>query len=315
VMTEELEPLFPFESRPGLPVAVAGYTLYPPDYTQQALLRLSFAYGVYFFDYQDTQAVQRTLTFDPDTKGWVPYNYSPGISLHYEEEGNANPQTICGATDGTLYTVSSAQSDNNVAFSCVVVTPSDDQGETRARKQYGDLMLDYSLATAPVPVVPYIPGISGYSPGYIPVGGGPSYSPQNGLYYYGTASDNNITRTVQVTAGNMFDINQGNSFTAYYLVVQVYLALGQGSGGIVTITGTGFSVSIPFSANLPDPTRPGNYYCTPIIYALGTAKLLPANSNLTFLLTGLHDPGGFGFAAAYEVTNAPVLMGNSGVFV
>jgi hypothetical protein len=142
--TDDLYPLFPFESRPGLPVSVNGYTLYPPDYTQPARLRLSQANGFLFFDYVDTQGSSRTLAMNLATKGWIPYQYSPGVTLHYQEEGITNPATLALGADGSVNYLSNAANDNGTAFTCVVITPADDQGETRARKQYGDLMLDYT---------------------------------------------------------------------------------------------------------------------------------------------------------------------------
>jgi hypothetical protein len=145
---DDLTPLFPIESRPGLQVGIAAYTLSPPDYTEQQWLRLSYAYGMYFFDYIDIDGNYSTFTFDPDSKGWVPYLYATAtVALHYEEEGIADPFTLCGKSDGTLSVISGAADDEGAAFSCVVVTPADDQGETRARKQYGDMMLDYQTQT------------------------------------------------------------------------------------------------------------------------------------------------------------------------
>lgn len=144
ITREDLSPLFPFESRPGLPVSVNGYTLYPPDYSQQTRLRLSYADGFLLFNYLDTQGTQRTLAINLATKGAIPYVYSPGVTLHYQEEGVSNPVTLALGLDGTVNDLSAQLTDNGVAFTCVVVTPSDDQGETRARKQYGDVMLDYA---------------------------------------------------------------------------------------------------------------------------------------------------------------------------
>jgi hypothetical protein len=144
----ELYLLFPFESRPGLPVSVAGYILYPPDYSQLTKLRLSYADGFWYFDYVDTQGTSMTLAYNPATKGWVPYQYRPGVSLHYQEEGVSNPLTLALGLDSTIYNLSNATSDNGLTFTCVCVTPADDGGETRARKQYGDLMVDYNAQVA-----------------------------------------------------------------------------------------------------------------------------------------------------------------------
>lgn len=152
---EDLLPLFPFESRPGLAVTVAGLTLYPPDLTQegrQNQLRLSFADGHMYFDYLDIQGNPRTLVYTVATQGWIPRQYVKGASLHYQEQGGLmtpigvdyanSTTTVVGGMDGALYNLSPDVTDNGTAFNCAIVTPADDQGDTRARKQYGDLMLD-----------------------------------------------------------------------------------------------------------------------------------------------------------------------------
>lgn len=171
ITKDDLEPLFPFESRPGLAVTVAGHTLYPPDLSQagrQTQLRLSFADSQLFFDYVDIQGNARTLVFNPATKGWIPYEYVYGASLHYQEQGSLtapianwvnSPFTIVCGADGGLYYPDGSFIDHapflpSTTFPCVVITPADDQGDTRARKQYGDLMLDLGGAANVLPAVP-----------------------------------------------------------------------------------------------------------------------------------------------------------------
>jgi hypothetical protein len=143
ITAADLYPLFPFESRPGLASAVNGYVLFGPNYTFPSALRLSWANGFLLFDYQDSVGNQCTFAYHAITQGWIPYQYTPGIVLHYQEEGVQNPVTIALGKDGSVNMLSNQQSDNGVGFPCVVVTPADDQGETRARKQYGDLSMDY----------------------------------------------------------------------------------------------------------------------------------------------------------------------------
>lgn len=144
LVTDDLYPLFPFESRPGLAVSTNGYLLSPPDFTQTAALRLGFANGRLYFDYIDTGGSARTLVFNPETKGWISYQYVPGVLLHYQEEGVSNPLTLALCVGGSICTLSANTDDIGVPFTCTVMTPADDQGETRAKKQYGDLLLDYS---------------------------------------------------------------------------------------------------------------------------------------------------------------------------
>ena len=142
ITKDDLFILFPFESRPGLSWAVNGYILYPPNLSQMARLRLSQANGYLYFTYLDIAGQPMTLAYNMETKGWVPYQYGGGSTLLYQEEGIENPPTLVGLNDGTISQISNAVTDNGVPFTCVIVTPSDDQNETRARKQYGDMDLD-----------------------------------------------------------------------------------------------------------------------------------------------------------------------------
>jgi len=178
ITKEDLLPLFPFEGRPGLPVVTPGGTLFPPDLTQQTFLRLAYADGLLYFDYVDVgQPLQqpegppllignpKTLVYNPATKGWIPYFYAGsgvaviGAVFHYQEQGSITTPlsafynslfSVVGGYNGSLYYVSSNTTDDGTAFNCSAATPADDQSETRARKQYGDLMLDLGgVPTAP----------------------------------------------------------------------------------------------------------------------------------------------------------------------
>lgn len=155
---EDLYPLFPHESIPGLPVSILGNSIYPPDYGQPGTLRISYADGQWFVDFATQNQGWKTFVYNRLSKGWVPYQYligsgsASGATLHYQEEGISNPGTLIGGADGQLYEVVPVPAnysqipatDNGVPFPCVLLTSCDDQGETRAKKQYGDLIIDYA---------------------------------------------------------------------------------------------------------------------------------------------------------------------------
>jgi hypothetical protein len=144
-LTEDIYQLFPHEGVPGLPVCTAGNPLYPPDDSQASKQRLHWFDNYLYFDYIDTNGQWRTLAYNTimGVGGWLPYVYTPGISLHYQEEGIENPATLAGGSNGKLYQLQHRCNDAGTTFDCVVVTPADDQEDTRAQKQYGDVMVDF----------------------------------------------------------------------------------------------------------------------------------------------------------------------------
>jgi hypothetical protein len=145
ITRDDLFPLLPFESRPGLPVSVAGQVLYPPDDSKPQRQRMSYADGMLFYDYMDITGAWSTLTWAVDTKGWCPYKYLPGVACHYQEQGASDPLTLAGGTNGVLYALDPALTDDGQIFQCSIVTPADDQGDSRATKEYGDLMMDIGV--------------------------------------------------------------------------------------------------------------------------------------------------------------------------
>lgn len=142
---DDLGPLFPFESRAGMAVEIGSNTLYPPDYQQQTQLRLSYANGSIFFDYKDTNSEYRTFELRIKTSGWLLHSYNSGLLLHYQEQGSLQSGinsglTLVGDVSGELFYIGGDGADQE--FTCIICTPSEDQGDSRAQKQYGDVMLD-----------------------------------------------------------------------------------------------------------------------------------------------------------------------------
>ena len=149
-LTADLQPLFPHEGEPGetlyLPYifpAIGGYRVYPPDFARPQYMRLEFVNNQLCFDYVNTAGVWNTAIFDMRTRGWILHFYNPPMSLRYQEEGVGNPLTLLGSDDGKVYYVSPECTDAGVTITSIVVTPADDQGDTRALKRYGDVMFDF----------------------------------------------------------------------------------------------------------------------------------------------------------------------------
>ena len=160
VTWEELYPLFPHESAQAVTIGVANQTVFPADFTKPANLRLSYADSQYYFDFIGTDGNFYTWVYSVFSKGWILYNYNNlgagvgggkwGVNNHYQEEGVSNPQTLCGGVDGALYNVlggglyDATALGGIVKINCAAVTPSDDQGDSRLMKEYGDCMIDFS---------------------------------------------------------------------------------------------------------------------------------------------------------------------------
>lgn len=146
----DLRPLFPFDGHTGVPVVNILTTLYPVDFTAKP--RVTYAQNKVYIDYRDTQGANFCLVYDSLLDGFQMYQYAHGSSIHYLQFGvpssSFNGQLlVCGITNPGIYAVSTATSDNLVAFTCACITPSLDQGATRNNKNYYDVMVDYILAT------------------------------------------------------------------------------------------------------------------------------------------------------------------------
>lgn len=144
---EDLYPLFPHSGGPGVPVMIGNQVLYPVNYANLNALRIALTDNDIYFNYQDSSGARPTLRFSLFSKGWTPYKYVYDATIHYQEEGVNNPVTLIGFVNGRVGQISltGSQYDFTVnEISCSVLTPSMDTGDTRARKQFGDIMLDYT---------------------------------------------------------------------------------------------------------------------------------------------------------------------------
>ena len=171
----DLYPLFPHAGQqtgtpsvPGLPVSISGNSIYPPDYSQSALLRVCYDEQFVYASYIDTAKQQHTLVYSIAAKGWRRDTYSPPVQQFVREKGIPNPALLALTSDGNLYYVSSTiTTDAGNPIQYLTVLPAKDAGDSRALQQWGDLMLDYSatnmsvsvlwdnlLVPGPVPTIP-----------------------------------------------------------------------------------------------------------------------------------------------------------------
>jgi hypothetical protein len=136
----DLYPLFPHEGVAG--EAVNGFN--PPDFTDPTNLRLSYHNKWLYFDYNDTSGNRRTLAYFVPAKSWYPDVYTPGLVVHYGEEGEGVTTLLAGGEDTStsgLFTVTGT-ADVSTNISAHIRTGAHDEGNPRVGKFYSDFMLD-----------------------------------------------------------------------------------------------------------------------------------------------------------------------------
>jgi hypothetical protein len=149
---QDLYPLFPHAGQqgqqgiPGVPVSVVGNVLYPPNYQSTGLLRIAYSESFVYATYQNSNTAINALVYSLTSKGWRFDVYTPGITLFQLEHGVINPLLMAAGSDGNLYQMSATGiKDAGITdIPYAVLTPAMDAGDSRASKQFGDLMLDYA---------------------------------------------------------------------------------------------------------------------------------------------------------------------------
>ncbi len=152
ISAADLYPLFPHggqqsgqPSIPGVPVSIAGITVYPPNYALASQLRIGYAESFVYATYVNSNGATETLVYSLHTKGWRKDNYMPPVTVVSLEKGIPNPALLMGGADGNLYELSStADVDPEGVVEWAVLPRVQDAGDSRAVKQWGDLMIDYS---------------------------------------------------------------------------------------------------------------------------------------------------------------------------
>ena len=152
----DLYPLFPHQGQPGqpgipgVPVSIHGVTIYPPNYSAINQLRIAYAEGFAYATFISSNGVYQTLVYSVTAKGWRLDTYTPNATLFVLETGVANPALMIGAVDGNVYEPNQGQgggtADAGGPIYTLILTPAKDGGDSRAAKQWGDLMLDYATS-------------------------------------------------------------------------------------------------------------------------------------------------------------------------
>lgn len=161
ITDDDLYPLFPHDGTATRGDAVNGFN--PPDLAPslESNLRLSCGGSQLFFDYIDTAAARRTLEYrirkDGAPSGWYPHVYTPGVAVHYYEEGRGTHLWLCGGADtptAKLYALTESQSDAGTAIVWTGTPQYESMGDPRKLKRWGDYATEIDRDGATVNVTP-----------------------------------------------------------------------------------------------------------------------------------------------------------------
>ena len=160
ITDEDLYPLFPHEGAPAPATDSINGAYLPPDLTVTNKLRLAATEDSVYFFYQDTAGVQRTMRYDLALKGWFPEDFTPAPAIIYKEEGEGVESTLAGGEDGIVYDLVQGTGDGDpsvglIAVSCRVRTQAIDNGDSRSRKYFGDVMFDVAGEGVGISVTPF----------------------------------------------------------------------------------------------------------------------------------------------------------------
>lgn len=122
-----------------------------PDFTNPDAMELSFSNGYLYFDYKDASGNNHTLVYDTYAGGWTQDIYADPVTVHATEEGRVEGVLIgCNQVirELSLNGVETGQSQ--------VLLPSQNGGDPRALKRWGDAFLEASIgATKSVTIALY----------------------------------------------------------------------------------------------------------------------------------------------------------------
>lgn len=156
ITDEDLHEFFPGEGRAPRSVTIGTTTVDPPDFSKVSDLRLHYYERILYFDFVDTSNNRRTLLYDTRTEGWFIDQYTPGVIVHAGEEGRGLNSLLLGGVDGKVYQASGSADDDGTAIACLVLTPSLDLADSRAKKLVGDIMVEANTKGIAVTATPWI---------------------------------------------------------------------------------------------------------------------------------------------------------------
>ena len=110
---------------------------------------------------------EHTLIYAKDLmegrRGWFYDVYTPGIRVHYGEEGSNVHSILCGGADGGVYQLI-GESDNGADIPCQITTKCLDMNDPRHNKLFGDIMLDCNTNSVAVTATPQFDNASTSAP-------------------------------------------------------------------------------------------------------------------------------------------------------
>ena len=147
----DLYNIFPHEGVPGTAVTYGtppvGRTIFPPDYTKAGGFRLAYCNYYLYATYQDASGAYNTLVYDVRRDAWSLDQHPDPVTVFYQPEQLAN-QLLMGDSDGDVLMETANANDAGTPISCILATMEFDAGDIRAPKQWGDLFLDSTPASA-----------------------------------------------------------------------------------------------------------------------------------------------------------------------
>jgi hypothetical protein len=151
----DLRLLFPHDGGPGVAITVGGLTIYPPDMTQAAKLRLSYVDGYFYADFSDTSGAQATLALEWSAKRWWYDRYGVRVQVRDWEPGESVHACVVGTSAGLLATMGGT-TDLGLPIAGMALTHSSDAGDPRVEKLWGDFAVNANApAAAGLTVIPY----------------------------------------------------------------------------------------------------------------------------------------------------------------
>ncbi len=131
--------------------------------TQIHRLRLTYHNGMVLFDYVDCGGTPQTLAYDIRLKGWFPYRYfedtNEQVIFHNSEVAfnqNDAEMNLITATDAGFIYSTGANGSGVETIHCKLKTPATDVGDSRAKKIWGDIVMDMDTQGVNVVCTPWI---------------------------------------------------------------------------------------------------------------------------------------------------------------
>jgi hypothetical protein len=156
-ITDDIDNLFPHEGLEQKDYTIAGYTISPPDYSNDNGMALRFSQGYVYFDYVGLDGQYHTLKYHVRKQAWSVDSYPAVASVHADNEGKGTTGApafpaigpLTGCADSTVRNLSTSAPDES-GPQLVLLTPSVG-GVTRPIKHFGDFYIESSFPAGKAP--------------------------------------------------------------------------------------------------------------------------------------------------------------------